>query len=65
MKKKFTRDEMLNKFESLPKNERIQYLWDAIDFMNLCNGERSRLECVFMTMRYPEDENGMWSKVED
>lgn len=58
-KKVFTRNEMINKFETLTSEKKVYIMWGALDLMNQYNG-RNNYECIFMAMGYQEDSEGRW-----
>ena len=47
--KKYTLEEVLNKFNKKGKDKQITILWDALDYMSKYNG-RTKLECVALAM---------------
>lgn len=49
MKTKFTRQELLNKYNKLSGKRQALILWEALDYMNQYNG-RTRADCVVLAM---------------
>ena len=63
MKKKYTKSEILRKFNALSWKDQSNVLYDALDVMQQYNG-RSKSQCIVMAMGYDNDEgeNDTWIK---
>lgn len=49
-----TADQLQKKWSKLTKDEKIETLYEALDFMNQYNG-RTRFQCIAMAMGYEID----------
>jgi len=55
--KKYTKEQLVKKFDKMTKDDKIEALCYAIDFMQQYNG-RTKWECVFRSMGYIFTEEG-------
>lgn len=55
--KNYNGDQVLEKFNSLTKDEKINVLDSAIDYMQSYNG-RSKLTCIALAMGFENTEGG-------
>lgn len=63
--KTWTSTELLEKFDNLSKNRKINVLYNAIDLMEMAN-HQSKSTVIFKSMGYTLDgETGNWIKEED
>ena len=54
--KKYTSEELIDKFQNLSSENRISYLWDALSLMQ-ANNNRSRFDCLYMAMGFIKDDD--------
>ena len=63
MKTYYSTDQIQEEFNRLPSHQKIEVLYEALDFMQRYNG-RSRWTCIALAMGYenPEGESGTYVK---
>ncbi len=62
MPKKYTKDQLQNKFDNLPNKTKVTILWEALDYMNQYNGD-SKLDTIILAMGYSQtSEEGFYRK---
>ena len=59
----YSEDQIQEEFNSLPNHQKIEMLWEALDYMQQYNG-RSRFTCLALAMGYEnwEGEHNTYTK---